>query len=200
MVLLNLTKVHFVLKIGVHFNIKTVEFQDKRVKLQIWDHSNGQKWSPTITKNYFNGVLGFILMYDITNEKSFDSLENWLKHIRTHHNKSKTILIGNKCDLKEERVISHNKGKEFADSLNMEFYETSTKDNIEIENAIKGITDSILKSEIFKTVSVLGESIAETVLAIGSGPNAQVPVESNTDKSNINKKEYPIRPMRKSKK
>ena len=167
MILLNLTKVHFVLKIGVHFNIKTVEFQDKRVKLQIWDHSNGQKWNPTITKNYFNGVLGFILMYDTTNEKSFESLENWLKHIKTHQNKSKTILIGNKCDLKEERVISYEKGKELADSLNMEFYETSTKDNIEIENVIKGITDSILKSEMYKSVSVLGERIAETVLGIG---------------------------------
>ena len=104
-------------------------------------------------------------MYDTTNEKSFESLENWLKHIKTHQNKSKTILIGNKCDLKEERVISYEKGKELADSLNMEFYETSTKDNI--ENVIKGITDSILKSEMFKTVSVLGERIAETVLCIG---------------------------------
>ena len=102
-------------------------------------------------------------MYDITNEKSFDSLENWLKHIRTHQNKSKTILIGNKCDLKEERVISYEKGKELADSLNMEYYETSTKDNIEIENVIKGITDSILKSEMFKTVSVLGESVLKAI-------------------------------------
>lgn len=67
----------FVSTVGIDFKVKTVFRQDKRVKLQIWDTA-GQERYRTITTAYYRGAMGFILMYDVTNEESFNSVQDWL--------------------------------------------------------------------------------------------------------------------------
>ena len=125
-------KENFVPTIGVDFKIKSIKIDNKIIKLQIWDTA-GQERFKSILSSYYKGANGILLLYDITNINSFKSLSNWLIDIEKNSSKNvKKILIGNKCDLNELRKIPINKGKEFADTYDMEFIETSAKNNVNI--------------------------------------------------------------------
>ena len=125
-------KENFVPTIGVDFKIKSIKINNKIIKLQIWDTA-GQERFKSILSSYYKGANGILLLYDITNINSFKSLSNWLIDIEKNSSKNvKKILIGNKCDLNELRKIPINKGKEFADTYNMKFIETSAKNNVNI--------------------------------------------------------------------
>ena len=125
-------KENFVPTIGVDFKIKSIKINNKIIKLQIWDTA-GQERFKSILSSYYKGANGILLLYDITNLNSFKSLSNWLIDIEKNSSKNvKKILIGNKCDLNELRKIPMNKGKEFADTYNMKFIETSAKNNVNI--------------------------------------------------------------------
>ena len=125
-------KENFVPTIGVDFKIKSIKIDNKTIKLQIWDTA-GQERFKSILSSYYKGANGILLLYDITNINSFKSLSNWLIDIEKNSSKNvKKILIGNKCDLNELRKIPMNKGKEFADTYNMKFIETSAKNNVNI--------------------------------------------------------------------
>lgn len=66
--------------VGIDFKIKTVELRGKKIKLQIWDTA-GQERFHTITTSYYRGAMGIMLVYDITNEKTFDDIVKWLRNI-----------------------------------------------------------------------------------------------------------------------
>ena len=77
--------------------------------------------------------MGFILMYDVTSEESFSSVHDWCTQIKTYSwDNAQVILVGNKCDMEDERVISYERGKQLADSLGLQFFETSAKENINV--------------------------------------------------------------------
>ncbi|XP_037090224.1 ras-related protein Rab-3-like [Pollicipes pollicipes] len=133
----------FVSTVGIDFKVKTVFRQDKRVKLQIWDTA-GQERYRTITTAYYRGAMGFILMYDITNEESFNSVQDWCTQIKTYSwDNAQVILVGNKCDMEDERVISYERGKQLADQLGLEFFETSAKENINVKAVFERLVDII---------------------------------------------------------
>jgi len=133
----------FVSTVGIDFKVKTVFRQDKRVKLQIWDTA-GQERYRTITTAYYRGAMGFILMYDVTNEESFSSVHDWCTQIKTYSwDNAQVILVGNKCDMEDERVISFERGKQLADSLGLEFFETSAKENINVRAVFERLVDII---------------------------------------------------------
>lgn len=125
----------YISTIGVDFKINTIELDDKMIKLQIWDTA-GQERFRTITSSYYRGAHGIIIMYDITNYDSFENIKQWLfeinKYSREEVNK---ILVGNKCDLKNRRVISKQMGKEYAEELGIEFIETSAKSSQNVDDA-----------------------------------------------------------------
>lgn len=78
--------------------------------------------------------MGFILMYDITNEESFNSVQDWLTQIKTYSwDNAQIILVGNKCDMEDERVISFERGKQLAEHLKVQFFETSAKENTNVK-------------------------------------------------------------------
>ena len=64
--------------LGIDFKIKTINVQDQRVKLQVWDTA-GQERFRTITQTYYKGAMGIILVYDCTEETTFNNIQNWLK-------------------------------------------------------------------------------------------------------------------------
>ncbi|KAE8617155.1 hypothetical protein XENTR_v10008995 [Xenopus tropicalis] len=70
----------FISTIGIDFKIRTIELDGKKIKLQIWDTA-GQERFRTITTAYYRGAMGIMLVYDITNEKSFDNIKNWIRNI-----------------------------------------------------------------------------------------------------------------------
>ena len=92
--------------LGIDFKIRTIELDGKKIKLQIWDTA-GQERFRTITTAYYRGAMGIMLVYDITNEKSFDNIKNWIRNIEEHASADvEKMILGNKCDMNDRRQVS----------------------------------------------------------------------------------------------
>ncbi|XP_002129883.2 ras-related protein Rab-10-like [Ciona intestinalis] len=134
----------FISTIGIDFKIKTVELNGKKIKLQIWDTA-GQERFHTITTSYYRGANGIMLVYDITNTKSFENISKWLRNIEEHASEDvEKMLLGNKCDMEDKRMISKERGEMIAKEHGIKFYETSAKNNINIETAFIALATDIL--------------------------------------------------------
>jgi len=137
----------FISTIGIDFKIKTVELQGKKIKLQIWDTA-GQERFHTITTSYYRGANGILLVYDITQPKTFDNISKWLRNINEHASEDvERMLIGNKCDMEDKRLISEERGKKVAEENGIKFFETSAKENINIEIAFNTLAEDILNKQ-----------------------------------------------------
>jgi len=125
----------YISTIGVDFKIRTIELDGKTIKLQIWDTA-GQERFRTITSSYYRGAHGIIVVYDTTDEASFDNVKQWLSEIERYACEGvNKLLVGNKCDLTAKRAVATDTAKQFADSLNMPFLETSAKNSTNVEKA-----------------------------------------------------------------
>jgi len=133
----------FITTIGIDFKIKNVDIDGTRIKLQIWDTA-GQERFRTITSSYYRGAHGIIVVYDVTDAESFNNVKQWLHEIDRYaaENVNK-LLVGNKSDLTAKRVVSTEQGKEFADSLGIEFLETSAKTSANVEQAFLTMASQI---------------------------------------------------------
>ena len=135
----------FVPTIGVDFKIKTMEIESKKVKMQIWDTA-GQERFRNVISSYFRGGHGILLIYDVTDRDSFKNLGNWLIEIEKNANEGVLkILIGNKCDLEEKRVITQKEGESFANSYGMKFFETSAKNDINVSEAFQMLARQLIE-------------------------------------------------------
>ena len=135
----------FVPTIGVDFKVKTLDINNQKVKMQIWDTA-GQERFRTVVSTYFRGAHGILLLYDVTNKDSFKNLESWLIEIEKNaKEKVLKILIGNKCDLTEDREISEEEGKAFALRNGMEFMETSAKMNTNVSEAFETLAKLMIE-------------------------------------------------------
>jgi len=135
----------FISTIGIDFKIKTVEVDGKKIKLQIWDTA-GQERFHTITTSYYRGAMGIMLVYDITQEKTFENIAKWLRNIDEHASEGvERMILGNKCDMEEKRMVNKEKGEGIAREHGIKFYETSAKDNICVEDAFMQLTQDILR-------------------------------------------------------
>ena len=136
----------FVPTIGVDFKIKTFDIDEKRIKMQIWDTA-GQERFKNIIASYYRGAHGILLIYDVTDKDSFKNLSNWLIEIEKNSNKNVLkVLIGNKTDLEDKRVISYNQGKEFADSYGLKYIETSAKKNLNVNEAFSTLGRELMQA------------------------------------------------------
>merc|ERR1712183_1159691 len=125
----------FISTIGIDFKIRTIELDGKKVKLQIWDTA-GQERFRTITTAYYRGAMGIMLVYDITNMKSFENIKNWIRNIEEHASGDvEKMILGNKKDMEEKRVVAEEKGQMLAMEYNIKFLETSAKEGDNIEKA-----------------------------------------------------------------
>jgi len=132
----------YISTIGVDFKIRTIELDGKTIKLQIWDTA-GQERFRTISSTYYRGAHGIIVVYDITNLESCNNVKRWLteidKYARENVNK---LLVANKSDLGDPatsepglRQVTQDKGKEFAEQLDIPFLETSAKSGTFVDTA-----------------------------------------------------------------
>merc|ERR1719397_1187443 len=110
----------YISTIGVDFKFRTIELDGKTIKLQIWDTA-GQERFRTITSSYYRGAHGIIVVYDVTDQESFNNV--------------KQLLVGNKCDLTNKKVVDYTSAKEYADQLGIPFLETSAKNATNVEQA-----------------------------------------------------------------
>ncbi|KAG1928424.1 EH domain-binding protein 1-like protein [Pimephales promelas] len=135
----------FISTIGVDFKIRTIELDGKTIKLQIWDTA-GQERFRTITSSYYRGAHGIIVVYDVTDQESYNNVKQWLKEIDRYASENvNKLLVGNKCDLTTKKVVDYTTAKEFADSLGIPFLETSAKNATNVEQAFMTMAEEIKK-------------------------------------------------------
>ena len=122
--------------LGVDYKLKNIKMEDGNiVKLQIWDTA-GQDRFHSLTRNYFKGAHGIILLYDITTQSSFDNVSKWIKQIKEDASeKVVIILVGNKIDLEHKRAIPTEEGEKIAEDFGLIFFECSAKTGKNINEA-----------------------------------------------------------------
>ncbi|CAH2084719.1 unnamed protein product [Euphydryas editha] len=130
--------------IGVEFGSKIVNIGGKSAKLQIWDTA-GQERFRSVTRSYYRGAAGALLVYDITSRDSFNALSNWLRDARTLASPNIVILlVGNKKDLDEAREVTYTEASQFAQDNELMFLETSAKSGENVEEAFLKCSKTIL--------------------------------------------------------
>ncbi|CAF1208053.1 unnamed protein product [Rotaria sordida] len=135
----------FISTIGIDFKIKTIELDGRKIKLQIWDTA-GQERFHTITTSYYRGATGIMLVYDVTQARSFENINKWLRNIDDHASDDVVkMIIGNKCDMDDKRCITRGRGEALAREHSIPFLETSAKNNVNVEKAFFEMARLILK-------------------------------------------------------
>jgi len=141
----------FITTIGIDFKIRTVDIDGKKIKLQIWDTA-GQERFRTITTAYYRGAMGILLVYDVTEEKSFLSIRNWIANVDQFAQEGvNRILIGNKSDMSSKRTVDYAAGKALADEYGIRFLETSAKNSTNVDEAFISLARDIKKRTIDAT-------------------------------------------------
>lgn len=132
---------------SVGFDIKTKIFKifHKNILVKIFDTA-GQERFNSITTSLFQKVQGIVLVYDISNEESFRNINNWILKIKDNFLNVQYILVGNKCDLEKERIISKKDGMNLAKKYNFKFFETSSKTGQNLNEAIIELVSDIYKN------------------------------------------------------
>ena len=121
--------------IGVEFGAKNVEIDNKIFRVQIWDTA-GQENFRSITRAYYKNSVCALIVYDINNEDTFDSVQSWIQECKLQTPKTVTmVLVGNKCDL--ECKVDRNKAKEIAEENGMLYFETSAKTGKGVDELFK---------------------------------------------------------------
>ncbi|KAI8874493.1 ras-domain-containing protein, partial [Backusella circina FSU 941] len=142
----------------VGFGTRFVTVNDQQIKLQIWDTA-GQESFRSITRSYYRGAAGALLVYDITRRDTFENLTTWLDDVRQHANPNTVImLIGNKCDLESNRQVSREEAEAFAKEHNLSFLETSAKSAENVEDAFLKTAEEIQKKITDGTIDLNSET------------------------------------------
>ena len=131
--------------VGIDTRKKRIELENgKKVNVKFYDTS-GQERYHSLSANFIKNADGIVLMYDITNRESFDTISRWWNNILEHKEKDfPVILVGNKCDLKDERKVQKEEGEKIAKEYNVKFYEASNKDGINVEESFRELINIIL--------------------------------------------------------
>lgn len=173
--------------IGVEFATKIVSVANTNYKMQIWDTA-GQETFKAITRSYYRGTIGCLLVYDITRRESFDSVTMWLSELRKFCDPKIVIAlvgnkidldvgnkidldVGNKIDLKSSRIVSYEEGNTFAEQNNLLFFETSAKTSQNIEKCFTQIVQVIQKKIESKEIELL--ATGSVIKLVTPDPNKQ---------------------------
>lgn len=168
------------LTIGVEFGARMVTIDEKQVKLQIWDTA-GQESFRSITRSYYRGAAGALLVYDITRRDTFKHLSRWLDEARQHSQSNMVImLIGNKSDLEHRRAVSTEEGKAFAEEHGLIFMETSAKTAQNVEQAFINTADKIHENIQTGVIDVSNESHG---IKVGMAASNTLTVDKKNDQS-----------------
>ncbi|XP_076624044.1 RAS oncogene family member Rab27 [Colletes latitarsis] len=140
----------FMSTVGIDFKEKRVIYQTangrtQRVHLQLWDTA-GQERFRSLTTAFYRDSMGFLLIFDLTNEISFLEVRNWLEQLRTHAycEDPDIILCGNKSDLEDKRVVSEDKARELAEKHGLVYLETSAATGQNVMRAVDILLDRVM--------------------------------------------------------
>ncbi len=164
--------------IGVEFGTKILTIDNKKIKAQIWDTA-GQERYKSITSAYYKGAKGALIVYDITNKFTFESVDKWVQDLNSYGEKNLTLLlVGNKSDLENKRQINKDEGEEKAKSFGLGFIETSACSGDNIEQAFE-----IMLKEVLKKYMV-DNDINNDEFEGGSGKNIELVKKTDQKKKN----------------
>jgi len=131
--------------VGVEFGVKNFKIENNIVKVQIWDTAGEERYR-SITNAYYKGAKGSLLVYDITNKKSFENVEKWISDLKANADEDiSMILLGNKTDLEDKRVVTTEEGKNKAEFYNLTFMETSALNGNNIQEAFNELIMDVYK-------------------------------------------------------
>jgi len=142
--------------IGVDFRIKRLTIDNIQSKLHIWD-TGGQERFTNIRSHYFQGARGALIVYDITSERSFWNIKKWFQEVKKHREDIPMILIGNKLDLEQLRMISSDEGETMAKEIGSQFFEASAKTGENVEFIFRTL-NSMLIERAQKKKATIAES------------------------------------------
>ena len=149
--------------VGVEFFSNTYYINDKLIKIEMWDTA-GQERYKSITSAYYKGAMGALLVYDVTNQATFNNIERWYNEIRDFSSKDiQIIMIGNKTDLKDNIVITTEMSQNKAADLEIPVVETSALNASNVKVAfhllIKEIfIDMMRKKDLYKDNSEINDN------------------------------------------
>ena len=134
--------------IGIDFKTKYIKVRDASVKVLIWDTAGQEKFR-NIAKQYYQGANGVLLVFDVSDRKSFERIEYWLNEIKENNkiDSMYAVIVANKIDLVGERVISRDEAEKYAEKNNISYFEVSAKTGEGVaemfNNITKGTIDKI---------------------------------------------------------
>ncbi|XP_068741687.1 ras-related protein Rab-11A-like [Montipora capricornis] len=151
--------------IGVEFAERNIQVNGKTIKAQIWDNA-GQEEYRAMTRAYYRGAVGALVVYNIAKYLTYENVKRWLKELRDHADSNIVImLVGNKSDLRHLRAVPTDEAKAFAEKNGLLFIETSSRDSTNVELAFHSILTEIhfrqcrpLASEAYNTALSKGKT------------------------------------------
>jgi len=141
---------HYSATIGIEFNSINFKYNDKYIKLQLWDTAGQECFAPVV-RSYYKNILGIFFVIDLTSQRSINNIDFWLEEFNNHRSQNcETIIIalGNKIDRKD-RIISYEKIKSIFDKKNIDYFEISAKNN---ENVVE--SRDFFLNKVFKTIDI----------------------------------------------
>ena len=148
--------------IGIEFAHKDIHIQNQLIRAQIWD-TGGQERYRSITAVYYRDAVGALLVYDVTNRKSFADLDRWLKEVRTSTGVDTLVLVvGNNSELASTREVSLEEAARYAEANGLRVIETSAKDSTNVQEAFLGVLNDIFnKHRPSPSVGSKGSKLSE---------------------------------------
>jgi small GTP-binding protein len=129
--------------IGVNLLVKMVAFRDQFIKVLVFDTA-GQEFMSSLRKQHYVGANGTVIVFDITSRATFDNLQRWVDEVREEVGGLKTIIVGNKVDLEDERVVSYDEAVSYAQSVKAEYLESSAKEDIRVNDIFQSFIEEAI--------------------------------------------------------
>jgi small GTP-binding protein len=150
--------------LGVEFLSKIVETETHRIQLQLWDTA-GQELFQSVTRGYYRGAAGALILFDIANAESFARVERWLSDIRSvARSDVVVVLIGNKSDLEAVRQVATADAAAFAQWHGMHYFEVSARTGANVAAAVNScaatIEQNLKKTDTAQVAADRGEEIS----------------------------------------
>lgn len=146
----------FITTVGIDFRERRVLYKSngpdgtagrgQKIHIQLWDTA-GQERFRSLTTAFFRDAMGFLLLFDLTNEQSFLNVRNWMSQLQVHAycENPDIVLCGNKCDLGDQRAVSEAEARELAEKYGISYFETSAANGHNVGNSVDVLLDLIMK-------------------------------------------------------